>query len=424
MEKNKLAIFGGTKAISYSSPHWQWPPLSQSKIDAIVKYYKEGEKKNSNGYPIVVEEFENNFAKYQDKKFALTTNSGTSSLHAAFFAINIKEGDEIIVPAVTFHATATPIISYKAIPVICDCESDTGNIDPKDIANKISSKTKAIVITHLCGHPCEMDKILEIKNKNNLYLIEDCSHAHGSTYKGNKVGNFGDIGCFSFDNNKLIAAGEGGVLVTDEKELFERALLISDFGTRIQSQIEMEDNKKYIGTGLGFKHRIHPVSAVIANHELKQIDHYIEKRHEKLNYFSSKIKEIPGISPPITRKNVYRGAYFGYRPFFHQEDLNNITIDNFIKLLQAEGMEVRQAGNPPLQLLPFFSNPNEGPFFMGCDTKNYKKYFHGDLPNSELFYNNTISLPTFTFEENKLIDEYIYAFQKVCSFLSKNAIDF
>jgi len=422
MKKTNLAYFGGEKAITYSSPHWKWPPFSETKIKKIEKYYKEGEKKNKSGYPLVVEEFERNFAKYLNMKYSLSTNSGTSSLHAAFFAINLKKGDEVIVPAMTFHATASPIISYNAVPIICDCESDTGNIDPEDIIKKISSKTKAIVITHLCGHPCEMEKIIKIKEEKNLYLIEDCSHAHGSKYNGNKVGTFGDVACFSLDNNKLLAAGEGGILVTNSKLFFERALINSDFSERIKFQIELEDNKKFNETGLGFKHRIHPVSAIIANYELEQIDYYINKRNEVLNYFSKKIEKIPGISPPITRKNNHRGAFFGYRPFFNSKDLKNISIDNFMKILRAEGMEVRQSGNLPLHLLPLFSDPESGPKFTGKDEKYYKKYLQGDLPKSEIFYNSTISIPTFTFEEKKLIDQYISAFEKVCFFLSKNEV--
>ena len=357
------------------------------------------------------------------KKYALSTNSGTSSLQAAFFAIKVNPGDEIIAPALTFHATASPIYSVNAIPVLADCEPDTGNIDPKSISKNITKKTKAVVITHLCGHPCEMDEILKIVKEKKLFLIEDCSHAHGSIYKGTKVGNFGDIGCFSLDNNKLLAAGEGGVLVTDNRKLFERALLLSDFGSRIQHEIKSKELKKYSETGLGFKHRIHPVSAAIANSELKKINFYIKKRHEILNFFSKEIKKIPGISPPITKDYVNRGAYFGYRPFFNSSKLNNISIQNFIKVLQAEGMEVRQSGNHPLHLLPLFSKTKHGPAFLKKKNKHYRSYKSGDLPNSENFFNSTLSLPTFTFENRKIVEQYITAFKKVCFYLIDNKIN-
>ena len=422
MNKNKLAYFGGKKTITFKKPHWQWPPMSKLKISCINNYYKNGEKKNDAGYPEIVEEFEKNFAKYQKKKYALSTNSGTSALQAAFFAVGIKPSDEIIAPALTFHATATPIYAVNAVPILADCESDTGNIDPKSIEKNITKKTKALVITHLCGHPCEMDKILKIVKKHKIFLIEDCSHAHGSTYKGIKVGNFGDIGCFSLDNNKLLAAGEGGILVTDNRNFFERALLLSDFGPRIKNEIGLKIYRKYNETGLGFKHRIHPVSAAIANNELKKINFYIKKRHKMLNYLSSEIKKIPGMLPPVTRKYSNRGAYYGYRPFFERKKLNNISIENFIKILQAERIEVRRSSHSPLHRLSLFSNKKNGAYFLNKKYKKYKNYKSRDLPKCEKFYNSTLSLPTFTFEKKELVNQYIKTFKKVCYFLSKNKI--
>jgi len=422
MEEKKLAILGGKKAISFKSPHWKWPPISKSKLESIINYYNLGEKKNSNGYPKIVEIFEKNFAKYQKRKFALTFNSGTSSIQAALFAVGVKPGDEVIAPSLTHFATATPIFALNAIPVLADCEMDTGNIDYKSIEKKISKKTKAIIVTHICGHPCEMNKIIKIAKKNKLYLIEDCSHAHGSTYKGKKVGNFGDIGCFSLDNNKILGAGEGGILVTDKKFFFERAMLTSDIANRIQNEIKIKSLKKYNDTGLGFKHRIHPVAAVIANNELKKLNFYIRKRNKTLSFFSNEIKKIPGLSPPKTRKYVNRGAYFGYRPFFYKGELNNISIEKFIKILRAENMEVRLAGNKPLHLLPLFSNKRNGPKFLNRKDKNFRNYKVGDLPKSVKFYYTTLSLPTFTFENKNLINQYIKALKKVCFYLSKNKI--
>ena len=277
----------------------------------------------------------------------------------------------------------------------------------------------AIVITHLCGHPCDMDEIIKIVKKNKLYLIEDCSHAHLSTYKKRKVGTFGDIGVFSLDNNKLLAAGEGGILVTNKKFLFERALIVSDFGPRIFNQISNKNLRKFVDTGLGYKHRIHPASAAIANCELKKINYYINKRYITLKNFSKKIIKIPGISPPITRKNSTRGAFFGYRIFYNKKLLSNTSIDYFISLLQAEGMEIRKASNKPLQFLPLFTK-KYGANFLKKKYLNYRNFNDYSLKNSEYFYNNTLSLPTFTFENKKLIDSYIAAFEKVCNYLKFN----
>jgi perosamine synthetase len=416
---NKLAYFGGTKSIKTASPHWEWPPKSKGKIRAINNYYKT-ESMDGVYFPRAVKDFEKNFCIYQKSKYSLSFNSGTSSIHAAFFAVGVKEKDEVLVPALTFHSTATPLVQLGAIPVICDAQLDTGNIDPKSIEKKITSKTKALIITHLCGHPCDMDEILKICKKNKIKLIEDCSHAHGATYKGKKVGSFGDISCFSLGNQKMLAAGEGGILVTNNREYFEKSLLISDFSQRLSDQITIPKFKKFIETGVGFKHRIHPLSATIANHELSRINYYITKRNKVLNKFSNSISNIPGISGPITKKGNFRGAFFGYRPFFKSEELGNITINNFIKILNAEGMEIRRASHNPLHLLNLFSHIKETYKFLDKDVKNnYIK--KNDLPNAIKFYNSTLSIPTFTFEKKKLIENYISCFQKVCNILSKSS---
>ena len=141
-----------------------------------------------------------------------------------------------------------------------------------------------------------------------------------------------------------------------------------------------------------------------------------------LNHLSSEIKKIVGMSPPITRKFTNRGAYYGYRPFYDRKKLNNISIDNFIKILQAEGMEVRRSSHSPLHLLPLFSKKKNGAYFLHKKYDRYKNYKNGDLPKCEKFYNSTLSLPTFTFEKKELVNQYIKAFKKVCDFLSKNKI--
>jgi len=422
MKIEDLAILGGVKTINDTHPHWNWPPKSSEEIKAVVEFM-ENPSKNKHGYPSIVEEFETEFANYHNVKYALTSNSGTSSLHAAFFAVGVSEGDEVIAPTLTFHATVSPLKQLNALPVLCDCEPDTGNIDPIEIEKKITNKTKAIVVTHLCGHPCEMDEIVRISKINNIPIIEDCSHAHGSLYRGKRVGTFGAIGCFSLNNQKMLSAGESGILITDNQKLYERALLFSDFGPRLENELKYN---KYRETGLGCKYRINPISAVIALEKLKKLEYFIDSRKKRLDYLSQGLLGIPGLSPPVTRDHVTRGAYYGYRPFIVNKELNNIDINIFINVLQAEGMEIRQSGNPPLHLLPLFKEPvSVIKNFEILDTDHHlknRRYFYkqGDLPVSENFYNNTFSLPTFTFESEKLIDKYIKAFIKVCNYFTKN----
>jgi dTDP-4-amino-4,6-dideoxygalactose transaminase len=422
MSLDQLAIFGGVKSINYDGPHWLWPPISEERIEAAASYLRDG-KKNQSGYPEIVEEFEQNFASYHGSKYALTMNSGTSSLHAAFFAIGAGSGDEIIAPSLTFHATASPIVQTNAVPILCDCEPDTGNIDPVDLETKITKRTVGVVITHICGHPCEMDAIKKITKKYGIALIEDCSHAHGAEYKGHKVGTFGDIGIFSLDNNKILASGEGGVIITNDRKYYERAMIVSDFGPRTESEITLSGLREFNTTGLGLKHRIHPVSAAIANYELTKLDEYIEKRLQILTHISGSLCGLPGVSPPVTRNHVTRGAFFGYRPFYIKGDVHNLDILTTIKILQSEGMEIRQSSNPPLHLMALFQRSKNNPYDKGFVKTTSKfnsnlRYEIGDFPVSEEFYNSTFSIPTFTLEPDELIKSYIIAFKKVFSILS------
>jgi len=421
----ELAIFGGEKSVSIPQPHWKWPPVFEDEIEAVVNEMRNG-RRNEQGYPEIVEIFERNFANYHDVEFALTANSGTSAIHASFFALGIGPGDEVLAPTLTFPTTATPILHVNAIPVLCDCLSDTATISPTEIENKITERTKAVIITHLWGHPCEMDEILEIVKRHKLFLIEDCSHAHGATYKGKKVGTFGDIGCFSLDSQKMIPAGEAGVLITNNKRFFERALLYSDFGSRIKSELTIPEFKKFDFTGYGLKYRVHPLAAAIANVMLQKLDMLNKNRNKLLNYLSDGLNSINGIKPPVTRKYVFRGAFWGYKPFYASEELNNIPIDVFIEVSQAEGVDIRMTETPPLHLLELFKSPDDGMFVNNCprrcpSAKDVYCYKKGDLPVSEKINDITLSLPTFTFDESKeLIDQYLLAFRKVTECFTKN----
>ncbi|MBN1998609.1 DegT/DnrJ/EryC1/StrS family aminotransferase [candidate division KSB1 bacterium] len=411
----KLALLGGRKAISEPFPHWEWPPQSEDIVRALERYMKHG-RYNKSGYPEIVAEFERNFAAYHQAAYALTTNSGTSALHAAFFAVGIQPGDEVLAPTLTFHSTVTPLFQLGAIPILCDCSPDTANVEPDEIEKRMTDNVRAVVVTHLWGHPCDMDRILDIAREYRLVLVEDCSHAHGAEYKGRKVGTFGDVACFSMDNKKIMASGEAGVLLTNKKEYFERALLYSDFGPRLENELTDLVYKKYSATGLGHKFRINPLAAVVANERLKNLDKYIQLRNEKLNYLSEKLKNIPGISPPVTKKYVTRGAFFGYKPFFFSKELG-VKIESYIKTLQAEGMDIRQTLSPPLHLMPLF---NERQKWFRYGGSRLKKYKVGDFPVCEHLLKNTLSLPTFTFEPYTLIDQYVAAFEKVSDYFKQN----
>jgi len=427
---NKLAIEGGKKAVTISMPHWQWPAKYKEELKAIINQYKFG-KGTSKGILEIVDKLETEFAAHHGVKYGLALSSATACLHTAFFACGVGPGVEVIAPTYTFPATITPVFQLGGIPVLCDCLKENGNIDPAQIEKKISKKTKVIVITHLWGHPCEMDEIVKIAKKNNLKLIEDCSHSHFATYKNKLVGTFGDISCFSFDNQKMPASGEAGLIITDNQELYERSIIFSDFCGRNTSQVSMKKYLNFQETGLGLKYRIHPLGAAQAYFKFKKLEELNASRNKLLKYFSEKLLETKSITPPPVSEYCTLGAQYGYKPFYNagwSDDLrirksadpqiNKLPIIEYIRILNAEGVDVRQTVTPPLHMTFLFTKIIE--VFKICPNmainkvSDYPKYKAKDFPNAEWYYRNHLSFPTFTFKKDKqLIDQYIEAIKKV-----------
>lgn len=407
MSKEILALLGGAPIVRTPHPHYVWGLAKDKYKNELIKYIEDGRPLSIDGRSGIYEELENRFAQYHGVKYALLTNSGTTALHSAFFGIGILPGDEVIAPAYTFLATVTPILHCTGVPILCDSRVDNGNIDATLIESLITKRTKAIVINHQWGHPVDMSLVTDISKRHNLLLVEDCSHAIGATYEGRKVGTFGDVACISLQANKLIYAGEGGVLLTNNKEIYERAILLGHFQKRTKS-VTLEKYKYLSETGYGLKYRQHPLGAVLANALLKDVDQLIENRNRNLDYFSKKLSRVKGIEPPFTASNVTRGAYYGYKPKIKFDELHPIDRETYMKALVAEGVEVKIPKSKPLNFYPLFQNK-----FIELSGSDKPLYKAGDFPAAEKYYDEIMSLPTFTEPSTQIIDEYIGAFEKV-----------
>ena len=218
-----LAIDGGEAVMQPAEGRFVHPKVTNSLINAVTKQLKDTISiyDNSN----IFKTFETNFKNYLHSKYALVTSSGTAAIWSLYDSIGLKIGDEVICPIYTFFATVSPILQTGATPVFVDCD-ENGNIDYTKIEEKITSNTKAIMVVHMWGYPAKMDKIRQIADKYDLYLFEDCSHAHGGSYMGKKLGEWGDASAFSLQGNKIITGGEGGVIVTNDKYIYKNALLL------------------------------------------------------------------------------------------------------------------------------------------------------------------------------------------------------
>lgn len=406
----KLAINGGKKIFNKKSPHFVWP-IIDSKIERIVI------KQLHNSISIydrsgIFKEFEESFAKFHGKKHALLCSSGTLAIHSMFVASDLKPGDEVICPAYTFFATVTPLLFTGAKPMLCDCD-ENGNIDPEEIKKKITSKTKAVIITHMWGIPCKMDEIINICKNNNLLLFEDCSHAHGAKYKNKIVGSFGDMSAWSLQGPKNITGGEGGILITDNEKFYYKALLLGHYNKRCKQEIPKSHSfHKYSVTGMGLKYRAHPLAISIAFEIFKNLNKYYKIKNNFANKITKKLTNLKCLSTPILPSYLDPSWYamiFQYK----SEELEGLPIEKFFEALQAEGLaEIdRPNSTSPLNLLTVFQTPEElFPIY-----KNFPfSYKEGDFPKAEKFYKNAIKIPVWASEKDSyIVEAYINGILKV-----------
>jgi perosamine synthetase len=219
-----------------------------------------------------IERFENAFADFCGARHALSCTNGTTALHLALLALGVGAGDEVIVPTLTFVATANAVTYCGARPVMIDAEPRTWNINPCLIEEKITPRTRGIIVVHLYGHPVDMDPVIEIARRHGLFVLEDAAEAHGAIYKGQVAGSIGDIATFSFFGNKVLSTGEGGMVVTNDPELASKIRLLKDQG--------MDPNRRYWYPVIGYNYRMTNVAAAIGLAQVEKADWHIQQRRE------------------------------------------------------------------------------------------------------------------------------------------------
>lgn len=288
-----------------------------------------------------VEIFENKFANYLNVKYATSVSNGTVALHLALEALGIGEGDEVIVPTLTYIASVNAIKYTGAEPVFVDSLISTWQIDPSDIERKITNKTRAILVVHLYGHPCDMDSIVKIAKKNNLYLVEDCAEAFGSKYNNRYVGNFGDVSAFSFFGNKTITTGEGGMVVTNNKTISERAKHLKGQG--------LAKYREYWHDIIGYNYRMTNICAAIGVAQLEQADEFIQKKIQVANWYMENLKNLP-----IIFNKAYGNVIHTYWmcSILVGEDVDR---NNLRDKLKEAGIETRPLFYP-VHMMPMYSN--------------------------------------------------------------------
>jgi len=350
------------------------PLIEQPEINEVVISLKSGWL----GTGPKVQKFEGMFRAYKGIKYAMALNSCTAALHLSILALGINPGDEVIVPTMTFAATANVVIHSGGIPVFVDCEKNTMNIDPEDIKRKITPKTKALIAVHFAGRPCNMDAIMDIGKKNNLKIVEDCAHAVESEYHGEKAGTIGDIGCFSFYVTKNIVTGEGGMAITDNEDYANMIKMMGLHGMSKDAWKRFSDSgyKHYQVLYAGYKYNMMDIQAAIGIHQLPRVDKYWERRQEIWNQYNEAFKDLPVFTPAPVESNT-RHAYHLYTLLLDIDKLN-ITRDDFLNEMTKKNIGVG-VHYIALHLHPYY--------------KKMFGYKWGDFSNAEWISSRTVSIP-------------------------------
>ncbi|MCH7721018.1 MAG: DegT/DnrJ/EryC1/StrS family aminotransferase [Planctomycetes bacterium] len=338
MSTTKLAIKGGKRSMHgiYPSPLTRIEKAVVLSVDVLgmIPRIARGKTTIGDGSKIVAK-FERAFRELTGSDFSLAMNSGTATLHSAYFAVGVGPGHEVIVPAYTWHASATPVLQCGATPVFCDVDPRTLTADPDDIERRITERTKAICVVHVWGNPTEMDRIMEIADRHNIAVVEDCSHAHGGVYKGKALGTWGAVGCFSLNAGKAVDAGEGGIAVTDSAELFDRMLILGHFGRIKRGQAA--DTFDFGDMSLGLKYRPHQCAMHLARASLKRLGGLNRRCGRSWQALSAELEGVRGIRPPQTLPGATRGGYQAFVLVYEGADMDGLSREEFVKAVRAEG---------------------------------------------------------------------------------------
>jgi perosamine synthetase len=304
------------------------PTLEGNELKYVSEAVSTGWISSAGGF---ITKFEDEFAKFCGTKHAVSCSNGTKAIHLALESLRIGPGDEVIIPTFTMAATANAVIYTGAKPVLVDAELDTWNMDLNQIEGKINSKTKAIMVVHTYGHPCDMDKVREIANKHNLFVIEDAAEAHGAEYKGKKAGNLSDIACFSFYANKILTTGEGGMVVTNNLELAERCKSLRNhfFGTG-------ENRFKHLE--LGFNYRLTNMQAAVGVAQLEQAQELVDSRRHNAYLYNYLLQNVPGVKLPPETCDV-KNVYWMYGIMINEEF--GMSMPELREKLQQKGIGTR-----------------------------------------------------------------------------------
>jgi len=372
---SKLAIHGGPQAAAnFKMP--AWPTLTDADRQAVLETLDTAEwgrlVPNSRA-----EAFERAYADYHEARHAIAVNNGTVALELALLAAGIRPGDEVLVPAVTFIASAGAIVRVGAIPIFVDSDPETLSISAPAVEAAITPRTRGIVAVHYGGYPVDLDALVPIVEKHNLVLIEDCAHAQGTAWRGRKVGTFGHFGTFSFQQSKSLASGEGGIVLTNDDKLAEEARLYHNIGRVV-------GRPGYEHLVLASNYRLPELSAALLLSQFEGLQEQVERRMRGASFLADELEAIGGIKPLKADSRITQRGYYFMVLRYDQTQFAGVPLRQVIEALRAEGVPCSSGYNVPLYKQPAFRREHVADL-LGRPLEEVPDYPNLFLPVAEHF---------------------------------------
>jgi dTDP-4-amino-4,6-dideoxygalactose transaminase len=366
-----LALLGGKKA--KRKPFPVWPYYDKKEEKALQQVLASRVWWRTPGTRTL--KFEQSFAKFHGARHGIAVTNGTAALEVTMAGLGITSGDEVIVPNFTFVATASAVLFANALPVLVDVDAETQCIDPDLAEAAITPRTKAIIAVHMGGHPADLDRLTKIAKRHKISLVEDCAHAHASEWRGQRVGTFGSAGTFSFQSSKLMTAGEGGIIISNDDQFEVQARSVHDCG-------RMPGEWFYSHYINGSNYRLSEWQGAVLQAQLGRLDAQTRKRHRNSRMLDRLLTKIPGITPQKFDERCTRNGQYAYIFHVNNKEFAGISTETFIKAMNAEGIS-NQASYPPLHELHVFRNGEYRKRLNGKQAKEKHAFFKGKFPATQ-----------------------------------------
>jgi dTDP-4-amino-4,6-dideoxygalactose transaminase len=406
-----LAIKGGEK--TKTKPFPPWPYYDQEEETALREVLSSRQWWRTPGSKTL--EFERAFAAYQQGKHGIAVTNGTHALEIVLSALGIGFRDEVILPDFTFVATGSAVLSTGAIPVFVDVQDGTYCMDPDQVENSITDHTKAIIAVHMGGHPADLDRLGVITEKYNLPLIEDSAHAHGTEWKNRKIGTFGIAGTFSFQASKLMTAGEGGMIITNDEEFERKARSVHDCG-------RLPGKWFYDHYNYGSNYRLSEWQGAVLGVQLKRLQDQGVKRFAHARLLDKLLEKVEGITPQRLDERCTHNGHYAYIFHYDRGAFGGVPRERFIEAFKAEGIP-EQASYPPLHSLDLFKSGAYKERFLPGDRRSEKRMteiLKRAFPITEKAGYETVWIPHFAFLGDELdIEEIAEAIAKIQRYASE-----